>query len=495
MVTTVPSNPERIQAAKPVLFITYGFPPSMEMGAQSCAQIARYLPLHGWKPIVLTVKDKYIEKAYLGHSVTRSDEQGLAEVVVKTRVLPHFFDFYRWGKSLLSSMKSRSGWSNSPTVADETANAREESPKGSVRSFVLSLLNVPDMHTGWLIPGMMGGLRAIRENEVEVIFSSSPFFTGHLIGHLLARLTSLPWVIHFRDPTVGPPYMTNKSIPVRLRLALERMVVKRADRVVCVTKEHAALMREAYPECASEKFLAVPNGFDAEEWEEIAREQEKTAHNVDKSKDQFVLLYAGQIYVERSPEPVFRALCSLIDSGDISREEVRFELIGWCQTSKGRSVADLVEEMDLQDCVSIPGPKSRRETLQRMTQANLLVLLAEGWTVQIPGKTYEYLKAGHPILALTSEGALADFIRNTNCGWSIDPSDHEAIRSAVLEAYTDWKAGRIGHLADPATVAGFDRRQTTRQLGELFDQLIVRKGIHTSSANDINLARGNANHS
>ena len=49
-----------------LLFIAYHFAPSLEMGARSCAQIARYLPLHGWSPVVLTAREKYIEERYRG---------------------------------------------------------------------------------------------------------------------------------------------------------------------------------------------------------------------------------------------------------------------------------------------------------------------------------------------------------------------------------------------------------------------------------------------
>src|SRR5262245_35915152 len=84
--------------ARRVLFVAYQFAPSLEMGARSCAQVARYLPLHGWSPIVLTAHEKYIEERYLG-SADEIAELGLPDAVVKTRLLPHPFDLYRWLKS------------------------------------------------------------------------------------------------------------------------------------------------------------------------------------------------------------------------------------------------------------------------------------------------------------------------------------------------------------------------------------------------------------
>src|SRR5215475_15395100 len=88
------------QGPRRLLFIAFQFAPSLEMGARSCAQIARYLPLHGWSPVVLTAHEKYIEDRFRG-SDDEIAELGLPDPVVKTRLLPHPFDFYRWLRSTL----------------------------------------------------------------------------------------------------------------------------------------------------------------------------------------------------------------------------------------------------------------------------------------------------------------------------------------------------------------------------------------------------------
>ena len=101
----------------------------------------------------------------------------------------------------------------------------------------------------------------------------------------------------------------------------------------------------------------------------------------------------------------------------------------------------------------------------------MLLLLAERFVIQIPGKTYEYLRAGRPILALTSEGALADFLLRTGAGWVVNPKDNAGILAAVRERYRQWKEGRIIRVADPVVVRAFDRRALAGRLGDLFDRL------------------------
>jgi len=79
----------------------------------------------------------------------------------------------------------------------------------------------------------------------------------------------------------------------------------------------------------------------------------------------------------------------------------------------------------------------------------------------------------HPILALTSKGALANFLLRTGAGWVVDPKDAAGVLGAVRERYRQWKAGERGPVADPEIVASFDRRKLPGRLAELFDRLNV----------------------
>jgi glycosyltransferase involved in cell wall biosynthesis len=456
------SAPER--SPRRLLFIAYHFAPSLEMGARSCAQIARYLPLHGWSPVVLTAREKYIEERYRG-SADEVAGLGLPDAVVRTRRLPHPFDLYRWLRSTFRRKRQDAGVLGTDAEVDTPL-----SNKGTLRRWLLSALSVPDMCTGWILPAVVAGLKAARESKVEQIFSSGPFWTNHLVGLTLSYLTGLPWTAHFRDPWVTGFYQApTPSLPAWVNGWLERIVVTRATAVVSVTEEHTAAFRRAYPRLPADKFFTVTNGYDNEEWAEspvqVQRERE------DEGK--FLITYTGKFYVERDPQPLFRALRTLIDSGDIEREQVQVDLVGWCETSEGRSVMEMVIESGLGDCVNILGPRGRKETIHLLMRANLLLLLAERFVIQIPGKTYEYLRAGRPILAITPDGALADFLRRTGAGWVVDPKDDDGVLAAVRERYLQWKAGERGPTANPEIVAGFDRRKLAGRLAELFDRLSV----------------------
>jgi glycosyltransferase involved in cell wall biosynthesis len=464
-----------IQTPRRLLFIAYQFAPSLEMGARSCTQIARYLPLYGWSPVVMTAQEKYIEERYRG-SDSEIAELGAPDAIVRTRLLPHPLDFYRWLKSALRRKPQGAGGMGAIETAGENnkppgaegPGAKGPGAEGKLRRLILSALTIPDIYTGWILPAIVAGLKAARESKAEQIFSSGPFWTNHLVGLALSYLTGLPWTAHFRDPWItGNWQAPTNSLATRVNKWLERIVVTRATAVVSVTEEHSAAFRRTYPRLPADKFFTVPNGYDNGEWEESPAE----THREQESEGKFLIAYTGKFYIERDPQPLFRALRTLIDSGEIEREQVRVDLVGWCETSEGRSVREMAVNLGLSECVNILGPRSRQETIRRMRQADLLLLLAERFVIQIPGKTYEYLRAGRPILALTSEGALANFLLRTGAGWVVDPKDHAGVLGAVRERYRQWKAGERGPVANPEIVAGFDRRKLAGRLAELFDRL------------------------
>lgn len=464
-----PSLATPAQTVRRVLFIAHQYEPSLEMGARSCVQIARYLPRHGWSPVVLTVEDKYIEDRYRARGNELNGPK-LPDAIVRTGRWPHPLDLYRWLRNWRKPQTGGSGTNNAvATSATNTTEAGKSSgEKGSLRRLLLSLLSIPDLYTGWIFPAIFAGLKAVRQTGAQQIFSSGPFWTNHLVGFALSHLTGLPWTAHFRDPWVAGIWgQPTSAISFHINRWLERLAVTHAAAVISVTEEHAAAFRQTYPHLPADKFATVSNGYDNAEWENLPRDESRE----ESGRGKFLIAYTGTFYIERDPQPLFRALRAMVDAGEISREQVQVDLVGWCSTSEGRSVSEMAAAHGLSECVNILGPRSRPETLRRMRQADLLLLLAERFVIQIPGKTYEYLRAGRPILALTSEGSLANLLRRIGGGWVVDPTDDAGILAALRESVQEWKEGGITRVADPSLVASFDRCALAGRMAELFNRL------------------------
>lgn len=473
------SEAEELRTARTVLFISRDFPPSLEMGARSCAQIARYLHLYGWTPVVLTAREQDIEERYLDRSDSFS-ENTFAGSIVRARTLPHPLDMIRWISRWARRRKRRwSRWWWLPEVASSGADpsqAKAAAPireKSWINRVLLSLLTVPDMTTGWFLPATLAGWRLARQRGAQVVFSSGPMWTNHLVGYAVAKLCGLPWIVHLRDPWASGAIMWELSTTLsdRIQALLERRALERASAVICVTNEHTLVLQRAYPHLPAAKFITVPNGFDDQEWAEIDLESRSP-------NDKFTIIYAGQIYMQRSPKAIFRALNRLIAEGEIERGQLQIDFIGWCEMSESRRVEELAAEHGLANAVSLTGPRSREETLRRLTRSDLLLLLAEEFVIQIPGKTYEYLKARRPILALTpKDGAVAHLLKQTGSGWVVDRGDDEGLRAALLEAIRAWKRGEIARQADQAVIERFNRRRLSGEIASTLDGCLTRNSL------------------
>ena len=441
--------------------VVSSFPPSIEMGAQTCWQIARNLPRHGWTPIVLTPRERginYRDPAQPGF------EPGFP--VVRTGVLPHPVQLLR---RLRAGQKGRAEAAAGVTVA---SGGRP----GWLRRTVLEALNIPDIVTGWILPAVLAGRGLARRSDVACLLSSGPAWSSHLTALGLARLTGLPWVAHFRDPwSQGSGYYRNSQWAERANARLERTVVERAATVICVTDRHTDLLRRHYASCDPGKFVTVPNGYDGAEWEKA--EGVVRASNADTRGGQFVITYAGALYVGRSPLLVLEAMRRLSQAGDLTLDSVRLDIVvndGMRQLPDGRDIMQVAHEMGLAGSVQVLGPLPRGETLRRLLDSNLLLLLGHNFTVQIPGKLYEYLRTGRPILALAPAGAQTDLLRATGGAWIVEPHDEGGVVEAVRDAYRRWQAGQPGPQADARLVSWFDRRVLVGRFAAELDAVVAR---------------------
>ena len=448
-----------------VLFITYDFPPSARVGAFSCEQIARYLPLHGWDPIVLSARESNYESSLPQSQPTY--------FVTRTRVLPHPLIVYQQMKNRLLRRKDL------PNAAAATYRAKRGA-FGGARELILDLLSIPDRYTGWLPPAIMAGLDSCRRSQVSAIFSSGPWWTNHLVALALAPMTGLPWLAHFRDPwTHAPNWKAKGGVAQHLQAALEKLVVTRATAVVCVTHQHANLLKSLYPTLPQNKFISSPNGYDEVEW---SNEAPGNGSVPTAFPSRFTVTYAGSLYEERSPAPIFRAIRQLIDNGEIDADTLQFDFIGWCDTAEGQALRNIATEWNLARHVHLHGALARAETHRRMTESSLLLLLAENRTLLIPAKAYEYLRAGRPILALAPEkGAVADLFARTGGAWVVDQANDAAITAALRDAYRGWQNGYPARLPDQTVVATYDRVHLTGQLAQVLEKIVTSSSLSPNS--------------
>lgn len=405
-----------------VLIVAFHFPPeSSSSGVLRTAKFARYLVDLGWRVTVLTIQTS-------AYAVT--DE------------------------SLLSGMPD--------SVRIIRTRYIELRKIFAIRGKYPSALIVPDAWLGWMPFAVRSGLAATAEGRPDVVLSTSPHPTAHLIGQRIARRLSIPSVVDFRDPWYeDPPEPGTPALVQWFARRLERRVVLRASRIVASTSSLRELMCRRYASVPPDRFVAIANGYDEEDFVNL--------HVADRGTGEaLVILHAGSINGEfRDPRPLFNALGRLLRTGKARAGEFLVQFAGPGAYASSTEVARSLAENGIADMVRFMPRVKYSESLNLMANADLLLLLqaSEDTTTLVPAKLYEYMRARRPVLALTLPGATPEVLNETGGGWSCNPVDSPALDSLLDTILTRWRSGRLrGDFASPERLARFERRALTSQL-------------------------------
>jgi hypothetical protein len=305
----------------------------------------------------------------------------------------------------------------------------------------------------------------IRKHKPDVIWSTFPISTAHLIGLTLHRMTGLPWVADFRDPMLQTSYPTSK-LQRRIYKWIEAQTLKRCSAAVFTTHGAMNAYRERFPALAS-KFSVIENGYD-EDGLTVPPAAEVPAALPQGRR--LTLLHSGVLYQSgRDPSAFLAALAALKQAGRIAAATLRVVLRA---PGDAADMQKLVDEHGVGDIVEIAPSVPYREALQEMLAADgLMIFQGTPFNTQIPAKLYEYFWARRPILGLVDPaGETARVLRTAGFDSLVAMDQMDAIVPA-LERFVEQIRGGTAYVATPEVVAQCSRANRARQLADVFDEV------------------------
>jgi glycosyltransferase involved in cell wall biosynthesis len=257
-----------------------------------------------------------------------------------------------------------------------------------------------------------------------VIVVSGPPFSPMVAATLAALVLKVPLVLDFRDPWVGGSSGPSRLIArwrSRVERAAEAFCVRRATGIVSTTHGIGREISERWAVPAN-RFYVVPNGFDPDA---VIDEPAPTGR--------LSLLFAGTIYLNRNPLNLLDALAVLAADPGVRREALSLRFVGDCARWEGTPLVELVASRGLRDIVAIDGEVSRETVLALTREANVLVNLAQGQRMQVPGKLFEQAATKRAVLLVTeADSASAEIARGVRSIYVVD--DDAGAIAAVLRA-------------------------------------------------------------
>ncbi len=419
---------------KNVLFISYEFPPKINMGSLQACTYARYLQNFGWNPHVLTVRkggfgepvdELLMDKLPSEMQITRT---GYLEVRQPSPL------FRKFPESRLAHALIRL-WDNLP----------------------------PDEQIGWLPFAYFQAMRIICSQQIDAIYTLSGPYTSHLIGYLLKKKTGLPWAAHFGDEwTQNPNRLYPLALQRKIDAMLEQWTLHSADQIVLAWSGMVSL----FPIDISTKSSTVTLAFDETNFRTLSNE---------KRSDKFCITYTGSLYNYRKATSFLRAMEDLLSEKQLAIDRVELLFMG-----QARSVAFSGFENSLAaKVIRCVGLIPHCQVFDHLKQASVLLLIMDQLNRAkhcIQGKTFEYIASGRPILALGPlEGTTSDLIRRTKTGVVVDYEDVEGIKKAVLDMYTSWEKDELSIEPDWQEIGRHEAKEVTKELAQVLDRITGRQ--------------------
>lgn len=370
-----------------IVLVAHNFPPDRYVGAFRAAKVAEALRTAGHHVDVITARGSPDEGRL------RVDEQGLRVHTVP--VIPHPRELYVWGKHRLRRDGAVVHGGSEGGESSDALPDREDVPVW--KRLILSSLWIPDDLQGFILPAIARALPLVRKGA-DMIYTTAPPFSDHLVGLLLKALTHVQWVAEFRDPWTDNP---ERPLRVRSRPAdainrwLERRCLANADRVVAVAESTAELLAAKMPPSRRDRLVLALNGIDRIDPEVPAPTASRPFH----------IVYTGTFHGGRDPRPFLAALAALVKRRGLGADDLQVELIGRSRRYHSLSVERLASDLGIGDLVRFIDWLPQETARDHMRRADLLLLFFRGHRIQIPNKLYDYLGVRRPILALADPDA------------------------------------------------------------------------------------------
>lgn len=438
---------------KRVLIITYYWSPTGGSGVQRWVKFSKYLSRMGWQPVIYTPSNP--EQISIDSSLER-DIPEIAEIIKRPIREPY---------GIYKKLIGKKGGSSAGVV--NPINDSKKNWKEKLSLWIRANFFVPDPRASWIKPSVKFLTKYLKEHPVDVIVTTGPPQSMHLIGKGVREAIGIPWIADFRDPWTKIFYF--KHLPMIGRVAkkqslLERSVLDGADIVVTVTDSFKRGLQELVsPETSLGKFYTIPNGFDEEDFPNTKVEVE----------NKFCITHTGLLASSGNPLKLWSLLGEKCKKEESFKKDLIIRLIG--RTDK--EVLDAILENGLNENLENIGylPHDEISIWQRRAQILLLPLRREPEAEAIlPGKFFEYLAAGRVIMAFCAPtGELAQMIKETESGYSFDWEEEEPLSKTIDDLYNLYLQGSLGGSSPEreTKIANYSRRHLTSEMITLFEKL------------------------
>lgn len=432
---------------KRVLIISYYWPPSGGSGVQRWVKFSKYLPSEGWMPVIYTPENP---------ELIAVDNSLASEVPEEVEVIrtPIFEPYGIYRKLTGKKGGAQSGEVNPVSASDKSLSRR-------LSLFIRGNFFIPDPRCLWIGPSVKFLKNYLKKHPVDVIVSTGPPHSMHLIARKVALATSIPWIADFRDPWTRMFYFKHLSLTPaakRIHARLEKKVLDSATAVVAVSPP----VRDEFRQMTVTPVSLITNGFDETDLEKV------------EPDGFFNITHTGLFAADGIPDVLWKVLADKSRNDELFRQKLKIRLVGKTDTEIISSLADA----GLENNVVNLGYQPHSVAVHEQAKATIMLLPLRKepeYKAVLPGKLFEYLASGHKILGIGQpDGAMASILDETGRGKTFWWEDEDGIRSFIDNEWSLFLEGR-SLSATLEDIAKYSRKGLSKAMADLFNEIALNR--------------------
>ncbi|WP_282122357.1 glycosyltransferase family 4 protein [Algibacter mikhailovii] len=422
---------------KKVLIITYYWPPAGGPGVQRWLKFVKYLPEFNVEPIVFIPENPNYPLIDNSLKSEVSDDITIIKYPIK--------EPYR----VAGILSKKSSQTMSKGVISE------EKKQSFIEKFMLFIRGnffIPDARISWVKPSANVLFEIIEKEKIDTLITTGPPHSVHLIGLSLKEKTGLRWLADFRDPWTSIGYHKQLRLTKnaeRKHKKLENSVLNSADQILVTSNNTKSEFRKI----TNRPIEVITNGYDDEPV-------------IDFEKDKkFSIAHIGSLLSKRNPMNLWKALSELVKENHEFAKDLQIRFVGVV----GENILESLRDLNLSDYFDDIGYVSHNQSIMYQKKSQLLLLIeidSEETKSIIPGKLFEYMVSGRPIISIGPKDTdVEKIIKETNTGNHFYYDDYESLKSIILEHYKAFKNDELETY--PIGLQKYHRKSLTHSLSKL----------------------------
>lgn len=429
---------------KKALIISYYWPPSGGAGVQRWLKFVKYLREFGWEPVIYTPSNPEYPEADL--SLARDIPAGIQ---ILQQPIWEPYQLYKMLTGRKADEKVQAGF----IQENKKPGLREK-----ISAWIRGNLFIPDARRYWIKPSVKYLDGWLSQNPVDVIISTGPPHSMHLIAMPLAAKHHIPWLADFRDPWTQIDFYHHLRLSPwadRWHRQLESQVLQRANLVTTVSK-HCAI---GLTEISGRAVQVITNGYDSDDFYELP----------DFDYSAFRITHLGSMNADRNPKVLWEVLAELVQEEAFFAQNLQLQFIG----KTDHSVFESLENHALSPYMVNQKYLPHDQAIQQASNSALLLLALNNTPHALgisPGKLYEYMALKRPILGIGPEaGDAAYILHQTQTGQCFDFEAKKPLKTWLRQQAKAYQ--EHGLQVQPNASVQYSRKYLTEELAQLLNKL------------------------